>query len=218
MELFSIQAPSLGRDWKLFQDESGRGLDTSTEKLCLFLPSFAFPLWGWETRSFFFKLFFFTVHFGRPHFFLTKKITGIFWAITQLGSFVTGCAAAWLMELAFSWLPSPFRALVYCPIPKKKKKKKSHKLQIFIFKKMLCEILKGNKSLDIPFPGLQTPRPLPLFLFKHTRSWLMTCESSSPTPTSLLSSAHMPSRSCVYVGGGSGCGGREQDGNHIFGA
>lgn len=86
----------------------------------------SFPPLGPRDQVFLFlKHFFFTVHFGRLHFFSDrKKITGIFWAITQLGSFATGYAAAWLMELAFSWLPSPFRVLVYRPIPKKKKKKK----------------------------------------------------------------------------------------------
>lgn len=160
---------------------------------------FSFPPLGLRDQIFFF----FTVHFGRPHFFLTeKKITGIFWAITQLGSFVTGYAAAWLMELAFSWLPSPFRALVYCPIPRKKKKAISYTFLFKKKKKCLVRYSKAINPLDVPFPGLQTPRPLPLFLFKWSNSWLMTCESSSLAPTSLPSSEHMSSRSCMCVGVG----------------
>lgn len=54
---------------------------------------FSFPPLGLRDQIFFF--FFLQYILAGPIFFLTeKKITGIFWAITQLGSFVTGYAAA----------------------------------------------------------------------------------------------------------------------------
>lgn len=54
--------------------------------------------------------------------------------ITQLGSFVTGNAAAWLMGLTFSWLPSPFKDLVYCPS------------QFFFFKLLETRIFQEKKK------------------------------------------------------------------------
>ena len=102
-----------------FKDKLGRGLEECWEVTPV-SSFFSFPPLGLRDQIFFF--FFYSTFWQAPFFFLTeKKITGIFWAITQLGSFVTGYAAAWLMELAFSWFPSPFRALVYYPIQEKKK-------------------------------------------------------------------------------------------------
>lgn len=52
---------------------------------------FSFPPLGLRDQGFF--LFYSTI-WQAPSFSDRKKITGIFWAITQLGSFVTGYAAA----------------------------------------------------------------------------------------------------------------------------
>ena len=45
-------------------------------------------------RPDFFPFFFYSTFWQAPFFSDRKKITGIFWAITQLGFFVTGYAAA----------------------------------------------------------------------------------------------------------------------------
>lgn len=52
---------------------------------------FSFPPLGPRDQIFFFFL---QYILAGPIFFDRKKITGIFWVITQLGSFVTGYAAA----------------------------------------------------------------------------------------------------------------------------
>lgn len=56
-----------------------------------------------------------------------------------------------------------------CLLPYTKKRKKKAISYTFLFKKKkkcLVRYSKAINPLDVPFPGLQTPRPLPLFLFK----------------------------------------------------
>lgn len=104
---------------------------------------FSFPPLGLRDQIFFF--FFFTVHFGRPHFFSDRKKNNRH----ILGDYSTGVLCDRICSCVtngagFLLVSFPFQSS--CLLPYTEKKKKSHKLQIFIKKKMPCEILKGNKS------------------------------------------------------------------------